>query len=136
MLLLGLLLVGATAAFTGLVIADNTSGGPDYAVTVIGQHIATMNTLEVFLAGVALSLLFCLGVAMMSGGGRRVRRHRSDLKSARREARDATAERDLIAARTADRTDDPGTAGKTTDPAAEERRTPPRHRHGRHLFGH
>lgn len=64
MLLLGLLLLVATGVFTGLVIADNLSGGPQYTVSVLGQDIATMNTLAVFCAGLALALLFCLGLVL------------------------------------------------------------------------
>jgi hypothetical protein len=83
MLLLGLLLIGATAAFTGLVIADNDSGSPDYGVSVLGQHIATLNTLEAFLAGAALALVFCLGLAMLRHAGRRAaRRRRTDRPTA------------------------------------------------------
>ncbi len=66
MLFLGLLLLAATGAFTGLVIADNLSGGPEYSVSVLGQHIATMNTLAVFCSGLALALLFCLGIALVT----------------------------------------------------------------------
>jgi hypothetical protein len=65
MLLLGLLLLAATGTFTGLVIADNLSGGPEYTVSVLGQDIATMSTLAVFCAGLALALIFCLGLATM-----------------------------------------------------------------------
>lgn len=68
MLFLGLLLLAATGAFTGLLIADNLSGGPEYSVSVFDQGIATMNTLAVFCAGLALALLFCLGLAMAKRG--------------------------------------------------------------------
>ncbi|MEU0119728.1 hypothetical protein ABZ137_40240 [Streptomyces bobili] len=64
MLILGLLLLAATGAFTGLVIADNLLGGPEYTVSVLGQDIVTLNTLAVFCAGLALALLFCLGLSM------------------------------------------------------------------------
>ncbi|MFI9601133.1 hypothetical protein ACIHCX_14805 [Streptomyces sp. NPDC052043] len=67
MLLIGLLLLAATAAFTGLAIAGNLSGGPRYPVSVLGNHVATMNTLEAFSAGLALALLFCLGASLMAG---------------------------------------------------------------------
>ncbi|WP_234327138.1 hypothetical protein [Streptomyces sp. NRRL WC-3742] len=70
MLLLGLLLLAASGAFTGLLIADNLSGGPDYQVTVLGNDLVTLNGLGIFLAGIALALLFCLGLAM-SGLARR-----------------------------------------------------------------
>lgn len=80
MLFLGLLLLAATGVFTGLVIADNLSGGPDYSVSVLDQSIATMNTLAVFCSGLALALLFCLGLALARSGAthhrhRRPRRH-------------------------------------------------------------
>ncbi|MBO1413460.1 hypothetical protein [Streptomyces sp. FH025] len=74
MLLLGLLLLGATGAFIGLLVADNTSGGPDYGVTVLGHHIATLDGLAIFLAGIALTLVVGLGLAMVTAGARRRRR--------------------------------------------------------------
>lgn len=67
MLLLGFLLLAATGAFTGLAIADNLGGGPTYSVSVLGHHIATMNGLALFCSGLALALIFSLGLAMMSG---------------------------------------------------------------------
>jgi hypothetical protein len=79
MLFLGLLLAAATAAFTGLVISDNLSGGPEYQVTVLGQHIATMNTLAVFCSGLALALVFCLGIALMTSH----RHHRAGMHEPR-----------------------------------------------------
>ncbi len=74
MLFLGLLLLAATGAFTGLAIADNLSGGPEYTVTVLDRDIATMNTLAVFSSGLALALIFSLGLAMMVSGTVRHRR--------------------------------------------------------------
>ena len=74
MLFLGLLLVVGTGAFTALVIADNMSGGPDYAVSVLGHHIATLNGLGIFCSGLALALVFCLGVVIMAGGAAHHRR--------------------------------------------------------------
>ncbi|MEU9079316.1 hypothetical protein [Kitasatospora sp. NPDC048538] len=73
MFLLGFLLFAASGAFIGLLIADNLSGGPEYQVTVLGHDLVTLNSLAIFLSGVALALLFCLGLALM-GAGRRVRR--------------------------------------------------------------
>jgi cell division protein FtsX len=62
MLLIGLLLLGATGAFTALAIAGNLSGGPEYTVSVLDHQIATMNTLAVFSSGLALALIFCLAL--------------------------------------------------------------------------
>lgn len=81
---IGLLLLAATAAFTGLVIADNLSGGPEYSVSILDQHIATMNGLAIFSSGLALALIFCLGLAAAVGG---VRHHRH-----RRGRKDRTGE--------------------------------------------
>jgi hypothetical protein len=89
MLLLGLLLLAATGAFTGLLIADNLSGGPEYHVTLLGNTIATMNSLEIFLSGLALALIFCLGLAMTGTGGVLTRRRRSRLREARAARYDA-----------------------------------------------
>lgn len=68
MLFLGLLLVVATVAFTALAIVGNLSGGPDYTVSVLDHHIATLNALGLFCSGLALALIFCLGLAMMTSG--------------------------------------------------------------------
>ncbi|MGW3071598.1 hypothetical protein [Kitasatospora sp. NPDC001132] len=64
MLLLGILLMSASGAFIGLLIADNLSGGPGYQATVLGNDLVTLSSLGVFLAGVALGLIFCLGLAL------------------------------------------------------------------------
>ncbi|KOV61487.1 hypothetical protein [Streptomyces sp. MMG1121] len=68
MLFLGLLLIVATGAFTALAINDNLSGGPAHTVSVLGHDIATLTPLGLFCSGLALALIFCLGVALMAGG--------------------------------------------------------------------
>ncbi|SCD44801.1 hypothetical protein GA0115240_10832 [Streptomyces sp. DvalAA-14] len=147
MLILGLLLVGCTAAFTGLALADNLNGGPDYNVTILGHHLATMNSLAIFCAGLALALIFGLGAMMARAGLAMHRRKSRKLAEARRDAAETARERDELAARlentttatepdypaadyptTPDQDLTPDNAAATTDPA-------PR-RHARHLFGH
>ncbi|MER7769180.1 hypothetical protein [Kitasatospora sp. NPDC096140] len=86
MLLLGLLLMAASGAFVGLLIADNLSGGPEYQVTILGTDLVRLNTLGVFLAGVALALLFCLGLALMWSSRRRTARPVGAARSARHRA--------------------------------------------------
>ncbi len=124
MFLLGMLLVGATAAFVALAIVENFSvGGRGTSVTMLGQHIATLNALETFLAGLALALVFCFGLTMMTGGALWMRMRR------RRLARHAQGDQEAMAAR--DTQGQPTTAeAATTTPGK------PRHRHGLHLFGH
>ncbi|MEU0398801.1 hypothetical protein ABZ318_00840 [Streptomyces sp. NPDC006197] len=74
--LLGLLLLGATGAFIGLVISENT-GGPDQTVMMLDNRIATMNGLAIFLAGMALAVIVGLACAMMAAGAARARRRRA-----------------------------------------------------------
>ncbi|MEV6833959.1 hypothetical protein AB0N17_05480 [Streptomyces sp. NPDC051133] len=74
MIFLGLLLLVGTGAFTALAIAGNLAGGPEYTVSVLHHTIATVNGLALFSAGLALALVFCLGLAMMTTAA--VHRHR------------------------------------------------------------
>ncbi|GAA2531537.1 hypothetical protein ABT319_05165 [Streptomyces sp. NPDC000678] len=76
MLVLGLLLLAAAGAFTGLLIADNLSGGPEYTVSVLGQDIATMNALAIFCSGLALALIFCAGLGAVAATAVHRRRER------------------------------------------------------------
>ncbi|MEW2416535.1 hypothetical protein AB0953_22810 [Streptomyces sp. NPDC046866] len=91
MLVLGLLLLGATGVFIGLLVADNTDG-PMYHVTVLGQGIATLNGLAVFLAGIALTLILGLALLMIKAGVASARRRRQLLRDGRRPAPPATHE--------------------------------------------
>lgn len=91
MLVLGLLLMGATGAFIGLLIADNTDG-PVYHATILGQGIATVNSLAVFLAGIALMVILGLAFGMVKAGSTRAARRRELLRSARRPAPRAAPE--------------------------------------------
>lgn len=133
MLLLGLVLMGATAAFTGLLIAENLGGGPDYTVTLFGSDIATVNTLGAFLAGLALALVFCLASVIALAGAGRERSRRAELRRLRRRAR-AAEQAPEAAAGTAPAA---GTA-RTDDEAVTTQKTPTTasRRRGMHLFGH
>jgi|GEM_PF-3262722 len=147
MLLLGFLLAAAVAAFTGLAIADNT-GGSTIGVSMVGNHLANLTPLQIFLCGLALALIFCLGLAMLASGLHAHRRRRLELRSARREAKQAARERDALAARTADDTTaapgggDGRYAGSRTDTAAGASAggtamgRPARRHRTHHLFGH
>ncbi|MFC1415922.1 hypothetical protein [Streptacidiphilus cavernicola] len=89
MLLLGLLIVAVAVAFAIVVTADNLGGGPHYSVRLFDHHLANVNTLGAFLAGIALTLLLCLGLLMLTAGARRERRRSSELRAARRERKAA-----------------------------------------------
>ncbi|MFI8185032.1 hypothetical protein OG539_35205 [Actinacidiphila glaucinigra] len=135
MLLLGFVLMGATAAFTGLLIAENLGGGPDYTVTLFGSDIATVNTLGAFLAGLALALVFCLASVIALAGAGRERSRRAELRRLRRRARAAETAPDTTTAGTT--APAAGTA-RTDDEAATTQKTPSAssRRRGMHLFGH
>ncbi|MET7300557.1 hypothetical protein [Embleya sp. NPDC005575] len=78
MIVIGLLLATVCAAFAALLVAYNTSGGPEYTVSMFDQDMVTLNTLAAFLAGLALALLFCAALALIVTGMRmRMRRRRS-----------------------------------------------------------
>ncbi|MFE5138431.1 hypothetical protein ACFRDV_12245 [Streptomyces fagopyri] len=141
MLFLGLLLVAATAAFTGLAISDNLGGGPDYTVSLLGHDIATMSALMIFCAGLTLALIFSLGLWMAAGGAvhrrRRTMRIRNerDAMAAQLSQREAAARPqgppDDVAGRAG--TAEPTSRASTTSVTPESRR----HRSRRiHLFGH
>ncbi|MGK4584596.1 hypothetical protein [Kitasatospora sp. HPMI-4] len=126
MFFLGLLLLVVSAAFAALMISQNLEAGSNYSIMLFGNHIATMNALEIFLAGIALTLLFALGWLMASSG---IRRHRR-----RAVARRADKRADKLAAREARR-------GPTGDPEVDDAvrdldagKSPPATR--RHRFGH
>ncbi|WP_405010207.1 hypothetical protein [Kitasatospora sp. NBC_01539] len=88
MLPVGLLLLLATGAFTGLLIVENARTAPDLTLTLVG-HDTTVSTLEVFLAGIALALVFAVGCALALAGRRRSARRSAELRSARKALRAA-----------------------------------------------
>jgi len=53
LIILGALLAGGVGAFTGLVLAYNSAGGPRYTPEIFGQSLVTLNTLGVFVTGIA-----------------------------------------------------------------------------------
>ena len=73
LLIVGVVLAGGAGAFTGLLIAYNTSGGPKYTAEMLGHSLPTLNTLGVFCSGVALGLIFCVGVWLLVAGARHTR---------------------------------------------------------------
>ncbi|MER7778880.1 hypothetical protein ABTZ21_28360 [Streptomyces sp. NPDC096191] len=125
MLMLGLLLMAGAAAFTGLLIAENLSGGPDYTVTLMGTDPFTISTLGAFLGGIALTLIFSLGMWMLLAGTVLARHRSKKRRTDRLAARQAHAERDELAGRLEGQ--DAG-AAPTAEPAGHRR--PSLHRPG------
>jgi hypothetical protein len=64
---LGILIAGGAGAFTGLLIAYNSAGGPNFTPQIFGDTLATLNTLSVFCAGIALGLILCFGLWLIGG---------------------------------------------------------------------
>ncbi|MGW0487798.1 hypothetical protein [Streptomyces olivaceus] len=125
MLVLSLLLMAGAAAFAGLLIAYNLSGGPDYTVTLLGSDPFTISTLGAFLGGIALTLIFGLGMWMLLAGTV-LAHHRSKKRRRDRDsAKQAATERDVLAGRLED-------GGSTTDAGSEAagHRRPAAHRPG------
>ncbi|GGP32630.1 hypothetical protein GCM10010287_50450 [Streptomyces variabilis] len=113
MLLPALLLVLATGAFAAVAVVENFSGSPEYAVEIFGNQIATLTAPGLFLSGVGLTLIFCLGLTMLVAG----------LKRRRRVHRVPTS----------------APAPQMTGEGEKVRPQPSRLRHrrrGRHIFGH
>ncbi|GAA2572393.1 MULTISPECIES: hypothetical protein [Streptomyces] len=131
MLVLGLLLMAGAAAFAGLLIAYNLSGGPDYTVTLLGSEPFTISTLGAFLGGIALTLIFGLGMWMLLAGTVLARHRGKKRRRERATAERASAERDALN----DRLE--GRPGSSADEPAGPRR-PTGHRpqwlrpHGHH----
>jgi hypothetical protein len=96
-MVLGLLLVLLSGGAVALLTAYNRSGGPDYSVTTFGNEIAVVNGMQIFYVGIALALVFCLGLWLMAMAARRSRAMRAEIRAARHDAQTAAAERDRLA---------------------------------------
>jgi len=96
MFLLGLLLAACAGAFAALLIGYNTSGGPEYTVSIFDRDLVTLNSLEIFCSGLALGLIFSIGLLMMGGKARLARAKR---KRDERAVSAATLERQNAEAR-------------------------------------
>jgi ABC-type nickel/cobalt efflux system permease component RcnA len=98
MLILGLLLVVLSGAAAAVLIAYN-GAGTAMTVSVFGRDIADITLMQAFVAGIAVALVFLLGVWMVVSAGRRGREQRARYRDARREAKTAAKERDELADR-------------------------------------
>jgi hypothetical protein len=97
MLILGLLLVLLSAASVAVLVAYNSSGGPEQTIVLFGRDWINVTPLEAFVSGLVIALVFSLGVWVTMAAGRRSRAVRADYRSARREAKVAARERDELA---------------------------------------
>jgi hypothetical protein len=75
----GVLLAGGAGGFSGMLIADNPAGGPKYTPEMLGQALPMtprLTALGVFCSGLALGLIFCVGIGFLAASATR-RRHRA-----------------------------------------------------------
>lgn len=94
MLLIGLLIVVAAAAFAGAVVSENW-GGTTYTVHGFGHVLGHLTLAEIFLSAVILTTIFFLGLWVASVSSR-IRRRTSNRRRA--EARATREERDTLLA--------------------------------------
>ncbi|MFI9382658.1 TRAP transporter large permease subunit [Kutzneria sp. NPDC052558] len=95
-MIVGIVLVVLSVAAGVAAVAFN-SGGPTREITAFGQHVANADATQIFIGGIVIGLVFCVGVWMVSVAGKRRRALRAEFRAARREAADASRERDRLA---------------------------------------
>lgn len=100
MLLIGLLIVVAAAAFAGAVVSENW-GGNTYTVHGFGHVLGHLTLAEIFLSAVILTTVFFLGLWVASVSSRIRRRtsnrRRAEVRATREERDELLAERDRLA---------------------------------------
>ncbi|MFC0431865.1 hypothetical protein [Kutzneria buriramensis] len=95
-MIVGLVLIVLAVAAAVAAVAFNGAGST-HEITAFGQHVTNANETQIFVGGIVLGLVFCLGVWMVAMGGRRRRARNAEYRAARREAADASRERDRLA---------------------------------------
>jgi uncharacterized membrane protein len=100
MLLIGVLIVVAAAAFAGAVVSENW-GGSTYTVHGFGHVLGHLTLAQIFLSAVALTAIFFLGLWVASVSSRIHRRsssrRRAEARATREERDTLLAERDRLA---------------------------------------
>jgi len=95
-MIVGIVLVVLSVAVGVAAVAFNGAGST-HEITAFGQHVANADETQIFVGGIVIGLVFCVGVWMVSVAGRRRRALRAEFRTARREAADAGRERDRLA---------------------------------------
>jgi uncharacterized membrane protein len=100
MLIIGLLIVVAAAAFAGVVVSENW-GGSTYAVKGFGHVLGHYTLAQIFLSAVVVTAIFFFGLWAASVSTRLRRRassrRRAENRAAREEHDELVAERDNLA---------------------------------------
>lgn len=69
----GILLAGGAGGITGWLVVDNAANGPKYTPQLLGQALPMtprLSPLAVFCSGLALGVIFCVGVWLIAAGRR------------------------------------------------------------------
>ena len=74
MIVLGIFVMGGAATLGGLLIADNLSAAPAFTPQLLGHTLPSVSAVDVFVAGLTLAFLICLGLWMIAAGT--IERHR------------------------------------------------------------
>jgi uncharacterized membrane protein len=100
MLLIGLLILVAAAAFAGVLISENWGGGT-FAIKGFGHVLGHYTLAQIFISGIVLTAIFFFGVWAASVSTRIRRRasnrRRAESRTAREEHDELVAERDNLA---------------------------------------
>src|SRR5471032_2322413 len=100
MLLIGLLILVAAAAFAGVLISENWGGGT-FAIKGFGNVLGHYTLAQIFISGIVLTAIFFFGVWAASVSTRIRRRassrRRAESRAAREEHDELVAERDQLA---------------------------------------
>src|SRR5665213_4455446 len=100
MLIIGLLIVVAAAAFAGVVVSENW-GGATFAVKGFGHVLGHYTLAQIFLSAVVVTTIFFFGLWAASVSTRLRRRasshRRAENRAAREEHDELVAERDKLA---------------------------------------
>ncbi|HZV26175.1 MAG TPA: hypothetical protein VFG00_07780 [Acidothermaceae bacterium] len=115
MLLIGLLILVAAAAFAGVLISENWGGGT-FAIKGFGHVLGHYTLAQIFISGIVLTAIFFFGLWAASVSTRIRRRassrRRAESRAAREEHDELVAERDRLARELA--------AAQRTAPVAEQ----------------
>jgi uncharacterized membrane protein len=100
MLLIGLLILVAAAAFAGVLISENWGGGT-FAIKGFGHVLGHYTLAQIFISGIVLTAIFFFGLWAASVSTRIRRRassrRRAESRAAREEHDELVAERDRLA---------------------------------------
>ena len=100
MLLIGLLILVAAAAFAGVLISENWGGGT-FAIKGFGHVLGHYTLAQIFISGIVLTAIFFFGLWAASVSTRLRRRasgrRRAESRAAREEHDELVAERDRLA---------------------------------------